>query len=99
MRLVRYNVAASLDGFIADANGAFDWIPDDPAVDFAALFANVDTVLLGRRSWELVEGGTETPGGTGKPGNCPILGGSRARSQAAWRSQRTTPYWRPSAAS
>jgi dihydrofolate reductase len=61
MRLVRYNVAASLDGFIADANGAFDWIPDDPAVDFAALFANVDTVLLGRRSWELVEGGTETP--------------------------------------
>jgi dihydrofolate reductase len=54
MRLVRYNVAASLDGFIADRNGRYDWIPLDPTVDFAAIFARVDTVLLGRRSYELV---------------------------------------------
>jgi dihydrofolate reductase len=54
MRPVRYNVAASLDGFIADAEGGFDWIPQDSAVDFAAIFARVDTVLLGRRSFELV---------------------------------------------
>lgn len=54
MRRVRYNVAASLDGYIADTNGGFDWIPPDPSVDFAALFAKVDTVLLGRRSFEVV---------------------------------------------
>lgn len=54
MRPVRYNVAASLDGFIAGPDGEFDWIPHDPAVDFQALFARVDTVLLGRRSFELV---------------------------------------------
>jgi dihydrofolate reductase len=54
-RFVRYNVAASLDGFIADASDGFDWIPEDPAVDFAAIFARVDTVLIGRRSFELVE--------------------------------------------
>lgn len=53
MRQVRYNVAASLDGFIADADGGYDWIPPEPAIDFAALFARVDTVLLGRRSYEL----------------------------------------------
>ena len=53
MRRVRYNVAASLDGYIAGPDGEFDWIPNDPAVDFAALFAKVDTVLLGRRSYEL----------------------------------------------
>lgn len=53
MRPVRYNVAASLDGFIAGPNGEYDWIPMDPAVDFAALFARVDTVLLGRHSYEL----------------------------------------------
>ena len=53
MRRVRYNVAASLDGFIADAAGSYDWIPPEPAIDFAALFARVDTVLLGRRSYEL----------------------------------------------
>ena len=53
MRPVRYNVAASLDGYIAGHHGEFDWIPNDPAVDFAAIFARVDTVLLGRRSYEL----------------------------------------------
>jgi dihydrofolate reductase len=67
MRKVRYNVAASLDGFIAGPDGSFDWIPNDPAVDFAALFANVDAVLLGRKSYELVEGaglGTPWPAGS-----------------------------------
>lgn len=53
MRPVRYNVAASLDGFIAGPSGEYDWIPTDPAVDFATLFARVDTVLLGRHSYEL----------------------------------------------
>jgi dihydrofolate reductase len=63
MRQVRYNVAASLDGYIADANGKFDWIPEDAAVDFGAIFARVDTVLLGRRSFELVQGGGGPPWG------------------------------------
>lgn len=54
MRPVRYNVAASLDGYIAGPHGEYDWIPDDPTVDFAAIFARVDTVLLGRASYELV---------------------------------------------
>jgi dihydrofolate reductase len=54
MRRVRYNVAASLDGYIAGPQGEFDWIPMDPSVDFASLFANVDTVLLGRRSYDAV---------------------------------------------
>lgn len=57
MRPVRYNVAASLDGYIAGPNGEYDWIPHDPTVDFGAIFARVDTVLLGRRSYELVRGG------------------------------------------
>lgn len=56
MRRVRYNVAASLDGYIAGPGGEYDWIPEDPAVDFAALLARVDTVLLGRRSYDLVRG-------------------------------------------
>lgn len=54
MRRVRYSVAASLDGYIAGYRGEFDWIPEDPEIDFEALFARVDTVLLGRRSYELV---------------------------------------------
>lgn len=65
MRPVRYNVAASLDGYIAGPHGEFDWIPNDPTVDFGAIFARVDTVLLGRRSYELTlqMGGGAWPAG------------------------------------
>jgi dihydrofolate reductase len=53
MRRVRYRVAASLDGFIAGPSGEIDWIVADPTVDFAAIYAEFDTVLLGRRTYEL----------------------------------------------
>ena len=39
MRLVRYRVATSLDGFIAGPKGEFDWIVTDPEVDFTAIAA------------------------------------------------------------
>lgn len=61
MRRVRYNVVASLDGYIAGPRGEFDWIPVDPAVDFAALFAGVDAVLLGRRTYELTRAAGAPP--------------------------------------
>jgi dihydrofolate reductase len=54
MRKLRYNVAMSLDGFLTDAQGAFDWILDDDAIDFAGLFAPVDTYMLGRLTYETV---------------------------------------------
>jgi len=57
MRRVRYNVVASLDGYIAGPNGEYDWIPNDPTVDFDGLFASFDTVLMGRRSYEAAQGG------------------------------------------
>jgi dihydrofolate reductase len=55
MRRMRYSVAASLDGYIADANGAFDWIPHDPTVDFAGLFARVDTIIMGRVTYDMMQ--------------------------------------------
>jgi dihydrofolate reductase len=56
MRAVRYNVAASLDGYIAAPGGEYDWIEMEPEIDFGALFSPVDTVLLGRRSYEQMLG-------------------------------------------
>ena len=53
MRRVRYRVAASLDGYIAGPNGEIDWIVHDPTIDFASIFSGFDTVLLGRRTYEL----------------------------------------------
>jgi hypothetical protein len=38
MRRLRYQVAASLDGFIAGPKGEYDWIVSDPTIDFGALF-------------------------------------------------------------
>ncbi|HEX3158278.1 MAG TPA: dihydrofolate reductase family protein [Gemmatimonadaceae bacterium] len=61
MRRVRYSVAMSLDGYIAGPNGESDWILMDPEIDFAAMFRSFDTVLLGRRTYEL----TLTQGGGG----------------------------------
>ena len=51
MRRLRYQVAASLDGYIASPNGEFDWIVTDPDIDFAALFAQFDTAVMGRKTF------------------------------------------------
>jgi dihydrofolate reductase len=52
MRRIRYQVACSLDGYIAGAGGESDWIVMDPDIDFTALFAEFDTLLMGRRTYE-----------------------------------------------
>jgi dihydrofolate reductase len=52
MRRIRYVVAVSLDGYIAGPKDEADWIEADPEVDFAALWAQFDTGLMGRRTYE-----------------------------------------------
>jgi dihydrofolate reductase len=53
MREVIYRVATSLDGFIAGPRGEIDWIVQDPSVDLSRVYDAVDTVLMGRRTYEL----------------------------------------------
>lgn len=43
----------SLDGFICGPNGETDWITPDPEVDFAALWAQFDTGIMGRKTYEV----------------------------------------------
>lgn len=64
MRRVRYLVAMSLDGYIADPHGGYDWIIHDPEIDFEAMFRQFDTFLMGRATFEL----------TSRPGSPPIPG-------------------------
>ena len=53
MRSLCYSVAMSLDGFIAGPKGEYDWIIDDPTLDMGALFSRFDTLLMGRRTFDL----------------------------------------------
>lgn len=55
MKRLRYNVAMSLDGFIAGPNGEYDWIPEDPGVDFVALFSEFSSFVMGRKTYEMVQ--------------------------------------------
>ena len=56
-RRLRYQVAMSLDGFIADEKGGYDWIVMDPEIDFGALVAQFDTLIMGRGTYEVAGGG------------------------------------------
>jgi dihydrofolate reductase len=52
MNKIRYGVAMSLDGYIAGPKGEADWIVMDPEMNFAELWAQFDTLLMGRRTYE-----------------------------------------------
>lgn len=60
MRRLRYQVATSLDGYIAGPHGEFDWITTDPDIDFVALYAQFDTAVMGRKTFlaTLQQGGS-----------------------------------------
>jgi dihydrofolate reductase len=55
----------SLDGFIAGPGGEADWILIDPEIDFNAIYGQFDTIVMGRRSFEVISG---AGGGGSQPG-------------------------------
>jgi dihydrofolate reductase len=63
-RRLRYQVAVSLDGFIAGPNGEYDWIVQDPTIDFGAMFKQFDTAVMGRKTYEVMaaQGPVRMPG-------------------------------------
>ena len=65
MKRLRYQVAVSLDGFIAGPEGEYDWIVGDPSIDFGALFKEFDTAVMGRKTHETLtaQGGNGTLNG------------------------------------
>lgn len=46
-------VAMSLDGFIAGPNDEIDWLFTDQDYGFTPFFDSVDTLIMGRRSYEM----------------------------------------------
>jgi dihydrofolate reductase len=52
MSKIRYIVAMSLDGYVAGPKGVADWILMDPDVNFAELWAQFDTLIMGRKTYD-----------------------------------------------
>lgn len=55
MRKLTYGAAVSLDGYIATADGGVDWLKwsDDVAAVTSAYWNTVDTVLVGRKTYDV----------------------------------------------
>ena len=64
MRKVILSVAVSLDSFIEGPNGEYDWCFTDGDYGLSAFFKSVDTIFMGRKSYEMMLAmGNETPPG------------------------------------
>ncbi|RYZ20578.1 MAG: dihydrofolate reductase [Chitinophagaceae bacterium] len=55
MRSLILQLAVSLDGYIEDRNGAFDWCFTDQDYGLNELLEGMDALVMGRKSWELVQ--------------------------------------------
>ena len=58
MRKVTFRVASSLDNYIARQDGSFDWIlqSEESSASLAEFWKTIDTVLWGRKTYDLVQG-------------------------------------------
>jgi dihydrofolate reductase len=65
MKRLRYSVAMSLDGFIAGPKGEYDWIVMDPDFDWKGLYAQFDTLLMGRGTYDIMRERRMSPKGMG----------------------------------
>ncbi len=52
MRKIKLYIASSLDSFIADENGNIDWLFSDADYGYTEFYNSIDTVLVGRKSYE-----------------------------------------------
>jgi dihydrofolate reductase len=57
MRTVTYGAACSLDGFITGPGESIDWLhwSNDVQAIMAAYWTTVDTIVMGRKTWEFAE--------------------------------------------
>lgn len=53
MRKVKLFIATSLDGYIARADGDIDWLFTDADYNYSAFYDSVDTVVMGRKTYDL----------------------------------------------
>ena len=47
-------IASSLDGYIARENGDIDWLPENTASGYDEFYKTIDTVVLGKKTYDQV---------------------------------------------
>ena len=52
MRKIKLFIASSLDGYIARQNGGVDWLFTDSDYGYLQFFNSIDTVLMGRKTFD-----------------------------------------------
>ncbi|HAG84874.1 MAG TPA: dihydrofolate reductase [Cyanobacteria bacterium UBA12227] len=52
MRKIRLFIASSLDGYIARTSGEVDWLFTDSDYGYTDFFAQIDTVLMGNKTYQ-----------------------------------------------
>jgi dihydrofolate reductase len=60
-RRVRLFIATSLDGYIAGPDGSLDWLFGDADYGYDEFIAGIDTLAMGRRTYEVVKALGEWP--------------------------------------
>lgn len=75
MRTVTYGAACSLDGFIAGKDGAIDWLHFSQEVQdvMTKYWETADTILMGRKTWEVAVAMSGGSGGAEAEGAPPKL--------------------------
>jgi dihydrofolate reductase len=89
MRNVTYGAACSLDGFIARPDGGVDWLlfTDDAKAVMADYWPRIDTILMGRKTWEVA---AQAGGGGGGDGGMHTYVFSRTLASLPGRSRGAT---------
>jgi len=54
MRKIILFIASSLDGHIARENGDIDWLPENTASGYGDFYKSVDTVIMGKKTYDQV---------------------------------------------
>jgi len=47
-------IATSLDGFVAREDGSIDWLPEDSESSYDAFYDSIDTVIMGKTTYDQV---------------------------------------------
>lgn len=72
MRKIILGLAVTLDGYIEGPNGEYDWCFTDQDYGLSEFFSRIDTIFIGRKSYEIAQQYAQSNNGETIPGMPPM---------------------------